>query len=456
MNDNQRNDTPVDDSKHQDQEAHESPSATWYTPLSPADPTAAATRPVTAERGAPEELERYSTREPPPTQIALITRARTFGSASIPVSRSNSNSSREAVVEARFGSYRPHVLVVSSPESMEDTPMSDSPRSLSPVLFASAEPANTAPSTTSAEETIPDEFMQLALEEEGPVTPSRKAWKIVTRQEFQARQQKDAAEALSRRRSLPDTSQLEMENNRALDGPSAAGETITTGLGSQTGVEIMDFAMAPGSRVPLDQAAKAAMVAARINEQFEIKRALEARSTFLMDQTAAGDQFAPTTDSMNEHSGIKHSAEEVELLMTKDQASIDRSTWESELTMGREEEISPRKSIRESQPSKSIYIRVLGLDEERQSQAMWASFPPHSSRAANSNDGRPILRHAFICDLCNQTGHRWMNCINTCRKCGQMHEGYLTCTSLDKKRKDGGEGEDKAGSKRIRKDAIDE
>lgn len=198
------------------------------------------------------------------------------------------------------------------------------------------------------------------------------------------------------------------------------------------------------------------MVAARINEQFEIKRAIKARSTFSMDQTATAEQFAPTTDDMKEHSEIQHSAGELQFPMTKDQASINPLMRESELTMGREEEISLRTSIRESQPPTSVYTRVLGLNEEQQSHGMWTSVPPFSSRAANSNDGRPILRHAFICDLCNQPGHRWMNCINTCKRCGQMHKGYLTCTSTDKKRKDEGEGEEKAEPKRMRRDAISE
>lgn len=455
MNYNQKNDTPIDDSKDQDQNAHESPSASWYTPPSPADPAAAATRPDTAERSAPEGFERYSTSEPPLTQIPRTTRARTYGSSSIRASSADSSSSIEAIVGTRFGSYRPHVLEASSPERMEDTPISDSPRSSSPILFASAEPP-TSPSPTSSEDTIPDEFTQLTLEEEGPVRPSRKAWKIVTRQEFQARQQKEATKDFSRRTSLPDTPQLQMEDNRAMSGPRAAGETINTGLGSQTGVDVMDFAMAPDSSVPSDQAAKAAMVAARINEQFEIKRALEARSTLSMDQIATAEQFARTTDGMNEHSGIKHSANELELLIAKDQASIDQLMRESELKMGREKEISPRTSIQESQTSMSVYTRVLSLNEEQQTHGFWTSDSPFSSRAANSNDGRRIIRHAFICDLCNQPGHRWMNCINTCKRCGQMHKGCLTCTSQDKKRKDEGEGEDKGGSKRMRRGAVSE
>ena len=458
MNDNQKNDTPIDDSNHQ--LAYESASVSWYAPPSPADPAAAATRPDTAERSAPEGFERYSTREPPLRQIPRTLRARTVGSTSTQDPIAGLGSSTEAVLGARFGSYRPHVLEISSPESIEDTPMSDRPRSQprspTPDFFASAETTNTADPPTSAEDTIPDEFMQLTLEEEGIAIPTKKLWKIVTRQQLQARQQREAAEELPRRMSLLNTPQLQVENDRVMTGPSAAGATITTGQDSQTGVAIMDFAMAPDSRVPSNQAAKAAMVAARINEQFEIKRAIETRSTFSMDQTATTEQFAPTTSGMNGHPEIQNSAGGLQLPMTMDQATRSQFMQESELTMGREEEISPRTSIDESQPSTSVNTRVLGLNEEQQSHGMWTSVPPPSSRAASSDDSRPILRHAFICDLCNQPGHRWMNCINICKRCGQMHKGYLTCTSQDKKRKDEGEGEDKAGPKRMRRGAVSE
>jgi hypothetical protein len=432
MNDNQKNDTPIDDSNHQ--LAYESASVSWYPPPgtpSPADPDAAATSPGTAERGAPEGFERYSTREPPLRQIPRTLRARTVGSTSTQDPIAGLGSSTEAVLGARFGSYRPHVLEISSPESIEDTPMSDSPRSQprspTPDFFASAEPTNTADPPTSAEDTIPDDFMQLTLDGEGIAIPTERLWRIVTRRQLQARQQKDATKEVPRRISLPDTPRLQTENDPAMGGPSSAGAPITTGLDSQTGVAIMDFAMAPGSRVPLDQVAKAAMVAARVNEQFEIKRAIETRSMF----STTPEQFARITSGMNEHSEIQNSAGGFQLPLTMDQATIDQLAREAELTMGREEDISPRTSIEESQPSTSV--------------------PPLSSRAANSGGIRPTLRNAFICELCNQPGHRWLNCIHTCKRCGQMHKGYLTCTSQDKKRKDEGEGEDKAGSKRMRR-----
>ncbi|KAE9379568.1 hypothetical protein N431DRAFT_500103 [Stipitochalara longipes BDJ] len=102
-----------------------------------------------------------------------------------------------------------------------------------------------------------------------------------------------------------------------------------------------------------------------------------------------------------------------------------------------------------SQPSTSVYTRVLTLKEEYEFYGALA-YDPFSSRRGNVSDRRPIIRHTLCCDNCDRIGHRWMYCPEPCWECGSFHSGYLICGSRDLKRRADREWQREEDAKRVR------